>query len=57
MRDRQKKSLGFWPTPPYRSSPDLSGFGAVAGQHRISAPSIDFLLGSGLETSLATPGP
>lgn len=27
-----------------------SGFGAVAGQHRLSAPSKDFLLGSGLET-------
>ncbi len=24
---------GFWPTPPYRSSPDRSGFGAVAGEH------------------------
>ncbi len=40
---------GFWPTPPNRSSPDLSGFGAVAGQHGVSAPSIDFLLGSGLD--------
>ncbi len=38
---------GFWSTPPYRSFPDLSGFEAVAGQHRVSAPSIDFLLGSG----------
>ncbi len=47
---------GFWPTPPYRSSPDLSGFGAVAGQHGVSDPSIDFLLGSGLETGWAIPG-
>ncbi len=30
---------GFWPTPPYRSTPT-----------RVSVPSIDFLLGSGLET-------
>ena len=40
----------FWPTPPYRSFPDLSDFRAVAGQHKVSAPSKDFLLGSGLET-------
>ncbi len=33
-----------------KSSPDLSGFGAVAGQNGVSAPFIDFLLGSGLET-------
>uniref|UniRef100_A0A8C8FRU8 Leucine-rich repeat-containing protein 6 n=1 Tax=Oncorhynchus tshawytscha TaxID=74940 RepID=A0A8C8FRU8_ONCTS len=31
-------------------SPDPSGFGAVAGQNKPSAPSKDFLLGSGLET-------
>uniref|UniRef100_A0A6Q2YZG2 Beta-1,4-galactosyltransferase n=1 Tax=Esox lucius TaxID=8010 RepID=A0A6Q2YZG2_ESOLU len=48
---------GFWPTPPYRPSPDPSGFGAVAGQYGLSAPSKDFLLGSGLETGEATPGP
>ena len=30
---------GFWPTPPYRPSPDPSGFRAVAGQYRLSAPS------------------
>ncbi len=41
---------GFWPTTPYWSSPAFSGFEAVAGQHRILAASIDFLLGSGLET-------
>jgi len=41
---------GFWPTPPYRPSPDPSGFGAVTGQYRLSALSKDFLLGSGLET-------
>ncbi len=40
---------GFWPTPSYRTSPDLSDFGAVVGQHRVSAPSLDFLLGLGLE--------
>ncbi len=48
---------GSWPTPPYRTSPNLSDFGAVAGQHRVSAPSIDFLLCSGLETGQAIPGP
>ncbi len=41
---------GFWPTPPYRSSLDISGLGAVSGQHGASAPSKDFWLGSGLET-------
>ncbi len=44
---------GFWPTPPYRSSSDLSGFGAVAGQHGVSASSIDYLLGSGHWTGYA----
>ncbi len=33
--------------------PDLSGFGAVAGQHGVSAPSIDYLLGSGHWTGYA----
>ena len=32
------------------SSLDLSGFGAVAEQHKVSAPSTDFLLDLGLET-------
>uniref|UniRef100_A0A8C7F2E3 Adrenoceptor beta 3b n=1 Tax=Oncorhynchus kisutch TaxID=8019 RepID=A0A8C7F2E3_ONCKI len=45
-----EESRGFWPTPPYRPSPDPSGFGAVAGQYGLSATSKDFLLGSGLET-------
>uniref|UniRef100_A0AAY5L9L2 RING-type domain-containing protein n=1 Tax=Esox lucius TaxID=8010 RepID=A0AAY5L9L2_ESOLU len=44
------ENQGFWPTPPYRPSPDPSGFGAVAEQYELSAPSKDFLLGSGLET-------
>lgn len=38
-----------WPTP-YRSSPDLSDFGEVAGQYRVSGLSNDFLPGSDLET-------
>uniref|UniRef100_A0A674B9C9 Cholinergic receptor nicotinic alpha 2 subunit n=1 Tax=Salmo trutta TaxID=8032 RepID=A0A674B9C9_SALTR len=29
---------GFWPTPPYRPSPDPSGFGAVAGHYGLSLP-------------------
>ena len=32
------------------TSPDPTGFRAVAGQYGLSAPSKDFLLGSGLET-------
>lgn len=46
----QTLQQGFWPTPPYTPSLDPSGFGAVAGQYGLSAPSKDFLLGSGLET-------
>ncbi len=37
----------------HTGSPDLSGFGAVAGQHGVSASSIDYLLGSGHWTGYA----
>ncbi len=42
--------LVFWPIPPCRSPLEQWCFGAVAGQHRLSTPSKDFLWGWDLET-------
>ena len=42
--------LVFWPIPPCRSPLGQRCFGAVAGQHRLSTPSKDFLWGWDLGT-------
>ncbi len=42
--------LVFWPIPPCRYPLEQWCFGAVAGQHRLSTPSKDFLWGWDLET-------